>query len=56
MAQIGLATIDGFMCDDGEMVRMPEMIFFARRQGLGVVSIAHLLPYDVPAPLEAVGE
>lgn len=33
------------MRDDGEMMRLPELVFFARRHGLVVASIADLIAY-----------
>ena len=44
------------MRDDGEMMRLPELVFFARRHGLLVISIADLISYrlrtDLPVPAE----
>lgn len=42
------------MRDDGEMMRVPELLFFARRHQLAIISIAdlidHRLRHDRPAP------
>ncbi|MBV7392652.1 3,4-dihydroxy-2-butanone-4-phosphate synthase [Mameliella sediminis] len=46
------------MRDDGEMMRLPELVFFARRHGLVVISIADLVAWrlrnDVPEGVERV--
>jgi 3,4-dihydroxy 2-butanone 4-phosphate synthase/GTP cyclohydrolase II len=53
-AAVDLARIAGLypagviceiMCDDGSMARMPDLILFAKRHGLKIITIADLIQY-----------